>query len=519
VISRPSLHRAPAGDAAAAAPTDLLRRLDGRFLLPPPPDGAFAHLVILGGPPGLAEVAEAAGIARRVSAGLPPEGSADALFLLRDARVAPERAARCLASGGCAWLELESRRWAPRKVPLRVTGRYAVLPGFERSAAYVPADPPGPRRWYAETLQPAWTLGKALRRAASKWGRDPLARSFALTAVAGRESQGPASMLDHPALPSWLRGLHPLLLAHGPDRVVVLPFAPGASSPAGVLKVPRLPLFNDRTEGEQALLAHLRARLDRVARSALPEPRGVYPGGGLAMSLESYAAGRPLAQRMGGWGEPLRNKLEDLREATEWLAGFHRRTEVRRAEWGAGEAAEWIDGPLGDFGQAFGAGAALDRLTAAVRRRSGELAGAALPVVCRHRDFTPWNLLRGDGGLRVIDWEGARPGPALCDLLHFSTHWSELALRTFDEGARLRVFREVWIARRGGEPGEAVRRRVAAYCEALRLDRRFVPLLLVATWVELALRQGLGSREASYVGVLAAEADGLFGAWNEAGWR
>jgi len=256
--------------------------------------------------------------------------------------------------------------------------------------------------------------------------------------------------------------------------------------------------------------------LELATRGALPVPRGLYRAGGLALAVEGYAAGQPLAQRAGSWGEPLDRKAGDLRQAAAWLAAFHQRTEVRRAEWDGREADEWIGHPLDELRGIEG----LAGLESAVRRRSGELAGAELPIVCQHRDFTPWNLLCGEGGgLRVIDWEGARPGPALCDLLHFATHWSELALRAFDDGARLRALREVWMARGGGEAGEAARQAVAEYCRALRIDRRFVPLLLVATWAELALRPGSGRREASYATALAQGADELFGAWNDAGWR
>lgn len=479
-----------------------IRRLDGRFLMPSPPEGGWGHLVVLGGPPGIAEAARAAGIARRVSETVPAEETADALFALAGATRDPETAARCLAPGGCAWIEPASRRWRPRGERLRVTGVYAALP-----EAYVPLDHPGARRWYARTLQPAWTAGKALRRTLG--GLLPV-RRVAVTAAAGPEG-GEGTILDHPVLPSPLRGMRPLLLAHGPDRVVVLPFSPGGSSPEAALKVPRLPAANGGTEAEQEILRHFRGRLDAASRSVLPEPRGIYRAGGLSLALESCAPGRPLAQRAGSWGEPMRQKIEDLREAADWLARFHQRTEVRRAEWDARQADEWIVDPLEELGGRS------DRLLAAVRERSATLTGAALPIVCQHRDFTPWNLLRGESGLRVIDWEGARPGPALCDLLHFSTHWSELALRAFDDRARLRVFQRVWIARAGGRPGEAVRREVASYCEALRLDRLFVPLLLTATWAELAARAGSGSREAAYAEVLAQSADELFRGWTDGG--
>jgi hypothetical protein len=504
----------------------LLRRLDGRFLLPPPSGGAFEHLVILGGPPGIVEAAATSGIARRVSTAPPPERSADALFLLRGADVTLEEAARCLTSGGCAYLEGVSPRQL-RKGRLRMTGAYAVHPDFERQEAYVPLDPLGARRWFAENRLPAWTLRQALRRAL----RDLLPnRSVALTAVAGSAAgPGPESILDHPALPSPLRGQHPLLLSHGPERVVVLAFPAGATSPSAVLKVPRVPVFNGSTEDEQALLVHLRGRLGRTERNALPQPRGLYRVDGVILALEGYVEGRPLSQRIGSWGAARRRQARDLWEATDWLAGFHLRTEVRRVEWDDRATAEWIGGPLADLraaSPAFATSGDVAKLLAAVHRRAGELAGAELPIVCQHRDFTTRNLLRGengqrntgngdtgngDTGLRVIDWKEARFGPALCDLLHFAAHWSELALRAFDDWARLHVFREVWIARRGGEPGEAVRRAVAGYCEALRIDRRFVPLLLVATWAELALRQGPGSREAAYLDVLARGAEELFG--------
>lgn len=495
-----------------------LRRLDPRFLLPPPLDGAFEHLAILGGPPGLAETAAAAGIARQVSTGLPEEGSADALFVLHGAGVDSDEAVRCLAPGGCAWFELESRRQMPRGDHLRTLGLYAVLPGFERPDAYVPLDPPGALRWYVETLLPAWTLGKSLRRAGLRLLGEallPWRYGLALVAHAG-DNRGPATILDHPALPSSMWRLHPLLLAHGLDRVVALPFAPGGSEPTAVLKVPRLRSLNGKTEAEQALLNHLRGRLEPGTRGALPVARGLYRAGGLALAVEGYADGCPLAQRAGSWGRPLDRKIGDLRQAAAWLAAFHRRTEVRRAEWDEREAEEWLGRPLDELRGIEG----LEGLESAVRRRSGELAGAGLPIVCQHRDFTPWNLLCGEGGnLRVIDWEGARPGPALCDLLHFATHWSELARRAFDDGARLQTLREVWITGRGGEAGEAARQALAEYCRVLRIDRRFVPLLLVAAWVELALRPGSGPREAAYVATLAQGADELFGAWNDAGWR
>jgi aminoglycoside phosphotransferase (APT) family kinase protein len=197
------------------------------------------------------------------------------------------------------------------------------------------------------------------------------------------------------------------------------------------------------------------------------------------VSIESRAPGRPLVLACSDWGVPLRRKVRYLQLAAEWLIRFHLQTLIRREPWDGREVA----GAFAAFRDRFGASAEEEALFDFALGLSRELAGVPFPIIWQHRDFTPWNLLVDSDRLTVLDWEGAQPGLALCDLLHFVSHWNELAPL--------------------GAP--ASRRQVTRYCEALGIDPRFIPLLRVYTRVEIALRSQVRTRDADYVTALAEE--------------
>jgi hypothetical protein len=420
----------------------------------------------------MAEQLREAGIAEQVSETL--EEGADALAVLQGAGVSPAEAARCVAPGGWLYWESDERRslrspWAVpgravarlRACGLQVAGVWAVWPSFERHEAFVPA---GALSWFARALYPARTwkeraIGMALRVMPMKGA--VLTRFFAITAVAGALEDAP----------------RPALLAHGAERAVLLPFR--GKEPDRVLKIPLHPAFNGRTAREQEVLAQIRSLLDAETARALPEPRGTERHGEVVASVESYAPGRSMVLTGG--------RESDLRLATEWLTRFHLQTLVRREPWDGREVAERF--------AAFSATPAEEALFDLALARSRELRGLPFPIVWRHRDFTPWNLLLDRRGrLSVLDWEGAQPGLALCDLLHFASHWDELAAGAVDPQARLRAFSL-------GAPASC--RQVTLYCDRLGIDRRFIPLLLVYTRVEISLRSPDRTFDAEYVSALA----------------
>jgi hypothetical protein len=438
-----------------------LRRLDWHLLLP----GGFEHLILLGGTQEVAKRLVNAGVARRVSES--PGEPADAVAVLRGAGVSPNEAARCLAPGGWLYWESDERRSlrSPFAVPgravdrlracgLSVAGVWAVWPGFERHEAYVPVEDMG---WFARAGYPGRTFKERMTGAALCWTRNGalITRFFAIVARAGAVADTDG----------------PVLLTHGAERVVLLR--------DDVRKIPRLPAFNAKTVREQEVLSQVRGLLDLETARALPKPLGTVRYGDRIASVESLAPGRPLVLSCMDWGVPLRRKIRDLQLAVDWLTRFHLQTLIGREPWDGRETVE----SFAAFRDRFGVSPKEKALFDFALGLSRELAGVPLPIVWRHRDFTPWNLLVDRGHLTVLDWEGAQPGPALCDLLHFVSHWHELA----PEGAT--------------EAG----RQVIRYCERLGIEPRFIPLLRVYTRVEIALRSQVRTRDADYVTALAEE--------------
>jgi hypothetical protein len=79
--------------------------------------------------------------------------------------------------------------------------------------------------------------------------------------------------------------------------------------------------------------------------------------------------------------------------------------------------------------------------------RTHEILGGlgALPVVCEQRDFSPWNVFEGDGGIVVLDWESGEPRglPAL-DLIYFATHSAYYLKRAWTTGRFVEAHRAAW---------------------------------------------------------------------------
>jgi thiamine kinase-like enzyme len=150
-------------------------------------------------------------------------------------------------------------------------------------------------------------------------------------------------------------------------------------------------------------------------------------------------------------------------------------------------------------------------------------AGAELPIVHCHRDLGPWNVLVEGDGVRVIDWEVARDGPALTDLVYASIHWTFEAHSLANEADRRRELRRLFSGQENGDAGpSSVRAAIRRSIDALRIDQRLVPPLVVLTMVGQALdrfdrlarvgradpRPWLDNRYAGYVAELAAFGDG-----------
>lgn len=494
----------PASDASAAP----LRRLDWRFLLPMPPGGRpWDHVALAGGSGPLARRLVEVGFARRVTTG--PVSNADpvdVLVVLNGEALPPAALAALRPGGFCLW---EARLTLPRprspeaavaRAGLVPVTRYAVLPRHDAAKVYLPVDSPGAMGWVMETLLPPST---PLRRllAALLGALGPRYLGPALRLYPARVLVAARPPVDDPrpgaaALADVRPDARTLILCDAGNRVVVLPFEPGAAEPDQVIKVPKLPVFNDRTENEQRRLLEIRTALPPDLREALPEPLGLLELGGVSVARERFVSGRSLQSSSAAWRAPLDRKLDDLGLAVRWLTAFHERAPVARLRWDAEQRDQWVERPLREFETRFGVRPAEERLFTYVQNLAEQLDGADFRLVWWHRDFNIWNTFRRGDRLSVIDWEGVRPGPPLCDLLHFTTHWYEAARGLRTEAERLRGFRDRFLTpTRGDRAADAVRSAVTGYMDRLGLDPRFLDVLHCFTWVELALRRAEQRRQ------------------------
>lgn len=534
----------------AGATTDTsLSRADWRFLLSAAPSGVFEHLAVCGGPPGLAARLREQGIAREVTNTLPACRSADLIALLDGAPIDIAAAAGCLTVGGQLYIEVDRRRHAgltPRRLHsrlrahgLRPEALYWVAPNFASARRYVPLDMPGTLDWYFRALYVPgtplfWLIRRAVqwvtRRGAHRFGA--IAPCYSVIAVSGPSRAVIPGVLQRRILPAPLfrEGARPILLTSGQDdgsRVIMLPFA-AAPEPDLILKIARTAAFNTNTMREHEMLADVRARLRDEFRVSLPRPLALLRYGELAVGVESVAPGASLVISSGSWRAPLQRQLADLRLVTDWVAAFHRQTEVSQAH---GE--QWLEEGLAAFSRAFGLTAAEVRLFTLARRRLRVLDGARLPFVWQHNDLGPWNIMRSNDTLTVIDWEfgysdgRTRYGPPLCDLIYFVTHWSYLVRRLFDKQSELHGFYDVFLASAPEShvalPAHAA---LTRYLDLLSIDHAYIPILLVYTWLTRALdrferQHTLGTvltaradnQYLSYVQLLATHANRLFTRW------
>jgi hypothetical protein len=134
---------------------------------------------------------------------------------------------------------------------------------------------------------------------------------------------------------------------------------------------------------------------------------------GLIVLGETAMTGRPLWTLLDA-----DNYQEIALQATIWLADFVGRPKpCPRSQW-------WnrlVEPVIVDFRESFGP--ILDR---GMLRETEAILDTldSLPVVCEHRDFSPWNILVGsDGELIVLDWESTElHGLPAVDLIYFLTY-------------------------------------------------------------------------------------------------
>lgn len=531
--------------------------IDWRFLLPPTLDGSFRRLLLLGADESVAEQARAAGVARGVVL-QPTAETADAVVCLRGAGATLEEVATHVARDGVLYYETgrglgwpfgasaDRLRRSARRAGLAKTRLYWVHPQFQEARTYFPLDVPRAVEWHLGSLQIAATLpARIVRRLLRALARRPalLARlvpRVALVAVrGGAHEPGVPSQLPEPLRG---RGRTSLVLVHGDERsrVVALPFAADSEVPLAVVKFFRRPRAGGAAEGEQRVLEQIRPNLHPRLRATVPEPLGVVQTTHNAAAVESFLPGEWLHARWASSRQRFGQLLEDLELVVDWLIDFHLATRQEARSWDDRDADACL-GQLADYERAFGTTGAESHLFTVARRHARAAIGTSLPIVWQHSDLSSLNMFRDGSSVRVIDWEGATVGPPLDDLLYFATRWLERARRAPRADIDV-AFRELFLGPPTGDRAvAAVRSAITRYADALELDDRLFPLLVLQPWLRRAVgrlarnvtprlsarepaigggmnHQRVGNRYVTYVEVLAESPETLF-ALPTAGWR
>jgi hypothetical protein len=528
-------------DAIVMQSTACARQVDWRFLLPQPEGRAFEHLLLMGGSAAIEASILDLGVAQRVSRTLRHGDRADALIVLAGATESLDTAARHLDHNGVLYWEIDRRvpgqfgitpARALRQVKrqgLNPAAAYWVKPGFPVRQMYLPLQAGGAFRWYLDTLYRTPTRlrrigGAALRAlATARRGLAAFAPCYAITAVRG--TTRPPALIERAGLAGVPIGEanQPVLLAYGDtewNRLVLLLFHPNASGPTAAIKLARTPVFNQQVEWEHDILRELGSNLAPPIRRSVPTS-ALFRWNGLAVSAETCVTGSSLSSRA---GPAASGALKDLRLAVAWLASFHRETTIDSVPARPWLTERLVNGMCADYAATFGLTADESRLFATLSRRLEMARPGLLPIVWQHADFGPPNVYLDRSHVSVIDWETARRGPALADLLYFVMEWSAAAAGRATDAERLAHFESLFCASPADLLTRAVHGEIAEYMRRVDLASSLFAFLLVYTFLEKALERTrrlakleradaagrAGNRFVAYVGVLAQHAQRVF---------
>jgi hypothetical protein len=173
-----------------------------------------------------------------------------------------------------------------------------------------------------------------------------------------------------------------------------------------------------------------------------------------------------------------RNYRDLALKATDWLAEL---AVTSRVSTGGSACTEVIDPALEEFQRSFG-----EVLDPGMLRESADLLAGlrALPRICEHRDFIPWNVLvDSDGALGVIDWEaGELRGVPAVDMIYFLSYLGFVLDRALPPNPRM-----IHSYRTGTDPhsltGAVHHECLSRYFDETGMDPAAVRPLRQFTWI------------------------------------
>ena len=431
-----------------------IRRADARFVLPEHPTTAVAH-----DDPTWQRALELAAIPR------PRDGAAPDLVAGRGSD------ARALIDHGASMILLEGSTSTRvlRAAGYEVTD-YVSVPDAARPELIVPSAHRAAARYALRRRTAAAPLARRVV-APLVGGGVPgvarLARPAARLTLASKVGLRPRALddVEHLGVPpdaAWFLhlGRHDQLAGR---RMAFLAFAPGAAAPSWALKLARLPGEDDSFERDRRGVDQLRAGAAAFAHRA-PRPIAFGWTGEFQLSVETAAVGdrvTELLRRRGTKGLPLAHAIASwLTDVAVASRSEHQDLDAELARLRAEVLPFWEDAVDGET------------LLAAI---------GTTPAVLLHGDPGTWNMMASGVEFSVIDWESARPGLPLWDLLYFLADASAQMARQTASGTR-----DQFLARlfRGDETLSAlVFEQVRRLADVFSLDPSEVGALATLCWL------------------------------------
>lgn len=254
------------------------------------------------------------------------------------------------------------------------------------------------------------------------------------------------------------------------NKVVGLPFEAGAQAPRCVVKFARVAEAEAGLEREASVLRAIEAE-----RPALPGvPRLLASGRrvGRRAIAETAIDGRPLLSAL-----TPRTFPELALKLTDWLIQLAGTDSPQpRSEWLPRLVAKPLDGFEKRFAPVAGAEAA-----ARVREQLDRLPD--LPLVCEHRDCSPWNvLLTASGEPALLDWESAEPqGLPGLDLVYFLANAAFVVEGTLESGRTREAYARLLDPT--SPTGQVFARCGSRYCDRLGIAPETLARLRSLCWI------------------------------------
>ena len=436
---------------------EQLRRVDWRFLLRSEEPPRVIDLA-----PGRDSEA-----LRLVSSPAGP-GEADLVLTGFPSRAVLRYARDAAAPGG----EVVCRWWAPRLAGPQRAKRRLRKAGFVDVRIYWAGPQPNrqPQFWlplgsreavgYLFSRRPPRSSGEAGLRRLWRWAAHfgYLAPVYAFARVPGGEEGGS----DDGKSPMLLTGGHRSI-----NKVVALEFGSGQLRPMTATKFARVPEAEAGVGREATVLGRLAE--ERPDAEGIPHFRRRLQRGGRLGVAEGAIEGDSMLDRLTPKSFP-----EMARRVTDLLI------ELAADRSGDPGQRTTIDEHLEFFEQNFGPALEVEQLEAL---RAAAQAVAKLPVVCEHRDCSPWNVvLASRDRPALLDWESAEPDglPGL-DLVYFLANAGFVLDKAFEEQATRASYRRLLDP--STPYGAVAAAEAARYCEALDLDPSLLPALRTLCWM------------------------------------